>query len=369
MNYTEKVLKEALTFDDVLLIPAKSEVLPNMVSLNTRLTNKIRLNVPLMSAAMDTVTESKMAIAMAREGGIGVIHKNMPIAQQAEEVLRVKRSENGVIQDPFYLSPDNFVYEAEELMAKYRISGVPICKDGKLVGIITNRDMRFMTDFNVKISTVMTPEDKLVTAPVGTTLEEAKAILQRHRVEKLPLVDGKGQLAGLITIKDIEKSMQYPNSARDEQGRLLCAAAIGVTKDILDRAGALIDAGVDALVLDSAHGHSANIMKSIRLVKEHFPGIQLIAGNIATAEAARAAYMEARKEAEPTIDAFMALFGEMEDAGEPRQRGRGIPCPRPSRRLWPAERPPGPKNRAQYIKSIHPRARSTIKQYRNRRKP
>ncbi len=286
MNYTEKVLKEALTFDDVLLIPAKSEVLPNMVSLNTRLTNKIRLNVPLMSAAMDTVTESKMAIAMAREGGIGVIHKNMPIAQQAEEVLRVKRSENGVIQDPFYLSPDNFVYEAEELMAKYRISGVPICKDGQLVVIITNRDLRFMTDFNVKISTVMTPEDKLVTAPVGTTLEEAKAILQRHRVEKLPLVDGKGQLAGLITIKDIEKSMQYPNSARDEQGRLLCAAAIGVTKDILDRAGALIDAGVDALVLDSAHGHSANIMKSIRLVKEHFPGIQLIAGNIATAAAA-----------------------------------------------------------------------------------
>ncbi len=286
MNYAEKVLKEALTFDDVLLVPAKSEVLPNMVKLNTRLTNKIQLNVPLMSAAMDTVTESKMAIAMAREGGIGVIHKNMPIAQQAEEVQRVKRSENGVINDPFFLSPDNFVYEADALMGKYKISGVPICENDELVGIITNRDMRFMTDFNVKISTVMTPKEKLITAPRGTTLEEAKAILQQHRVEKLPLVDEDGKLAGLITIKDIEKSAQYPNSARDAQGRLLCAAAIGITNDVLDRAGALIDAGVDALVLDSAHGHSANIMKTIKLIKEHFPDIQLIAGNIATAEAA-----------------------------------------------------------------------------------
>ncbi len=286
MNYAEKIMKEALTFDDVLLIPAKSEVLPNAVSLSTRLTRKIKLNIPLMSAAMDTVTESKMAIAMAREGGIGVIHKNMPIAQQAEEVQRVKRSENGVINDPFHLSPDNYVYEADELMAKYRISGVPICKDGKLVGIITNRDMRFMTDFNVKISAVMTPEDKLVTAPVGTTLEQAKAILQRHRIEKLPLVDGEGRLSGLITIKDIEKSVQYPHSARDEQGRLLCAAAIGVTGDVLDRVDALVKAGVDALVLDSAHGHSANIMKTIKLVKEHYPEAQLVAGNIATAAAA-----------------------------------------------------------------------------------
>ncbi len=284
--YAEKILKEALTFDDVLLVPAKSEVLPNMVNLQTRLTNKIKLNIPLMSAAMDTVTESKMAIAMAREGGIGVIHKNMTIAQQAEEVQRVKRSENGVINDPFYLSPDNFVYEADQLMGKYKISGVPICENDELVGIITNRDMRFMTDFNVKISTVMTPKERLITAPVGTTLEQAKEILQKHRVEKLPLVDEKGKLAGLITIKDIEKSVQYPNSARDEQGRLLCAAAIGVTNDVLDRAGALIEAGVDALVLDSAHGHSANIFKTLKKVKEAFPGVQVIAGNIATAEAA-----------------------------------------------------------------------------------
>ncbi len=286
MNYAEKVLKEALTFDDVLLVPAKSEVLPNTVKLNTRLTNKIKLNVPLMSAAMDTVTESKMAIAMAREGGIGVIHKNMTIEQQAEEVQRVKRSENGVIHEPFFLSPDNFVYEADALMGKFKISGVPICENDKLVGIITNRDMRFMTDFNVKISTVMTPGERLITAPVGTTLEEAKIILQKHRVEKLPLVDENGKLSGLITIKDIEKAVKYPNSARDEQGRLLCAAAIGITNDVLDRAGALINAGVDVLVLDSAHGHSANIMKTIKLVKENFPGIQLIAGNIATAQAA-----------------------------------------------------------------------------------
>ena len=286
MSVAEKIVKEALTFDDVLLIPAKSEVLPNMVNLSTRLTRKIRLNIPLMSAAMDTVTESKMAIAMAREGGIGVIHKNMTIERQAEEVQRVKRSENGVINDPFYLSPDNYVYEADALMAKYSISGVPICESGRLVGIITNRDMRFMTDFNVKISTVMTPEDKLVTAPVGTTLEQAKAILQRHRIEKLPLVDGEGRLSGLITIKDIEKSVQYPNSARDAQGRLLCAAAIGITADVLDRVDALVHAGVDALVLDSAHGHSAHILKTIRLVKEHNPDVQLIAGNIATAAAA-----------------------------------------------------------------------------------
>ena len=286
MNYADKVLKEALTFDDVLLVPAKSDVLPNTVKLNTRLTNKINLNVPLMSAAMDTVTESKMAIAMAREGGIGVIHKNMTIEQQAEEVQRVKRSENGVIHEPFFLSPDNYVYEADALMGKFKISGVPICDGDALVGIITNRDMRFMTDFNVKISTVMTPKERLITAPVGTTLEEAKVILQKHRIEKLPLVDESGKLAGLITIKDIEKAVKYPNSARDEQGRLLCAAAIGITNDVLDRAGALINAGVDVLVLDSAHGHSANIMKTLKLVKEHFPDIQVIAGNIATAAAA-----------------------------------------------------------------------------------
>ncbi len=286
MDYGRRVIKEALTFDDVLLVPAKSNVLPNAVELSTRLTNKIKLNIPLMSAAMDTVTESKMAIAMAREGGIGVIHKNMTIEQQAEEVQRVKRSENGVINEPFFLSPDNFVYEADQLMGKYKISGVPICKEGRLVGIITNRDMRFMTDFNVKIETVMTPEERLITAPVGTTLEEAKVILQKHRIEKLPLVDQNGKLAGLITIKDIEKAVKYPNSARDAQGRLLCAAAIGITNDVLDRAGALINAGVDALVLDSAHGHSANIMKTLKLVKKTFPEIQVIAGNIATAAAA-----------------------------------------------------------------------------------
>ncbi|MBQ6824207.1 MAG: IMP dehydrogenase, partial [Clostridia bacterium] len=283
-----KILKEALTFDDVLLVPAKSEVLPNMVKLNTRLTNKIKLNVPLMSAAMDTVTESKMAIAMAREGGIGVIHKNMTIEQQAEEVMRVKRSENGVINDPFYLSPDNFVYEADALMGKYKISGVPIVEDDRLVGIITNRDMRFMTDFNVKISTVMTTEDRLITAPVGTTLEEAKVILQKHRVEKLPLVDENGKLSGLITIKDIEKAVKYPNSARDASGRLLCAAAIGTTSDVLERAAELVKAQVDVLVLDSAHGHSQNILNCIQKVKAAFPNTPLIAGNIATASAAQA---------------------------------------------------------------------------------
>ncbi|MCR5681069.1 MAG: IMP dehydrogenase [Clostridiales bacterium] len=283
---SNKIAYEGLTFDDVLLIPQKSEVLPSTVSLKTRLTNKITLNIPLMSAAMDTVTECEMAIAMAREGGIGVIHKNMPIEAQCDQVERVKRSENGVITNPFFLHPENYVYEADELMGKYKISGVPICDhEGHLVGIITNRDLRFMTDFNVKIDDVMTKEN-LITVPVGTTLVEARDILRRHKVEKLPIVDGDFKLRGLITIKDIEKADQYPNSAKDEQGRLLCAAAIGVTKDVTDRAGALLAAGADALVLDSAHGHSQNILNCIDKVKSAYPDAQLIAGNIATAEAA-----------------------------------------------------------------------------------
>ncbi len=286
MNFNEKFLKEGLTFDDVLLIPAKSEVLPADISLKTRLTNRITLNIPLMSSAMDTVTEAEMAIAMAREGGVGTIHKNMSIDRQAEMVDRVKRSENGVITNPIFLHPDNLVYEAERLMHKFRISGVPICDENKkLVGIITNRDMRFMVDFNVKISDVMTKEN-LVTAPEGTDLVQAQEILRHHRIEKLPIVDKDGILRGLITIKDIEKATKYPNSAKDTKGRLLCGAAIGVTKDVVDRAGALLDAGVDFLVLDSAHGHSANIIRSLSRVKEAYPEAQVIAGNIATAAAA-----------------------------------------------------------------------------------
>ena len=286
MNFNEKFLKEGLTFDDVLLIPAKSEVLPADISLKTRLTNRITLNIPLMSSAMDTVTEAEMAIAMAREGGVGTIHKNMSIDRQAEMVDRVKRSENGVITNPIFLHPDNLVYEAERLMHKFRISGVPICDENKkLVGIITNRDMRFMVDFNVRISDVMTKEN-LVTAPEGTDLVQAQEILRHHRIEKLPIVDKDGTLRGLITIKDIEKATKYPNSAKDAKGRLLCGAAIGVTKDVVDRAGALLDAGVDFLVLDSAHGHSANIIRSLSRVKEAYPEAQVIAGNIATAAAA-----------------------------------------------------------------------------------
>ena len=286
MNFNEKFGKEGLTFDDVLLVPAKSDVLPADICLKTRLTNKITLNIPLLSSAMDTVTESDMAIAMAREGGAGTIHKNMSIDKQAELVDRVKRSENGVITDPLFLHPDNYVYEAENLMHKFRISGVPICDENKkLVGIITNRDMRFMVDFNVRISEVMTKEN-LVTAPVGTTLVEAQEILRNHRIEKLPIVDEKGILRGLITIKDIEKATKYPNSAKDARGRLICGAAIGATQDVTDRAGALLAAGVDFLVLDSAHGHSANIIRSVARVKEAFPEAQVIAGNIATAEAA-----------------------------------------------------------------------------------
>lgn len=286
-NASIKFGKEGLTFDDVLLIPAESDVTPNMVSLGTKLADNLVLNIPLMTSAMDTVTESKMAIAVAREGGLGIIHKNMTIDQQADEVDRVKRSQNGVIGNPFYLSASNIVADADELMAKYKISGVPIVEDGKLVGIITNRDMRFISDFSMKISDVMT-KDNLVTAPDGTTLDEAQEILRRHKIEKLPLVDKDGRLKGLITIKDIEKAVKYPDRAIDAQGRLVCGAAIGVTDDVLDRAGALVDAQVDCLVLDSAHGHSKNIMKCLEKVKNKFPQITVIAGNVATAEGTEA---------------------------------------------------------------------------------
>lgn len=283
----DKFAKEGLTFDDVLLIPAESDVLPADVDLKSRLARDIVLNTPIMTAAMDTVTESRMAIAIAREGGIGVIHKNMGIEQQAQEVDRVKRSENGVIVNPFFLSPEHLVSDANDLMAKYRISGVPVCEDGKLVGILTNRDLRFMTDYSVPIKDVMTHEH-LVTSRVGTTLAEAKEILMKNKIEKLPLIDDEGYLRGLITIKDIEKAVQYPNSARDKGGRLLCAAAIGATADVLDRARALIEAQADALVFDSAHGHSMNILRSLAKVREAFPEVALIAGNVATAEGTRA---------------------------------------------------------------------------------
>ncbi|MBQ8503341.1 MAG: IMP dehydrogenase [Clostridia bacterium] len=287
MEYNSKFVKEGLTFDDVLLIPAESDVLPADVNLETQLTKGIRLNIPVMTAAMDTVTESRMAIAIAREGGLGVIHKNMSIEAQVQEVDKVKRSENGIITNPMFLAPDNYVYEAENLMHNYRISGVPICENGKLVGILTNRDLRFLSDYNIRISEVMT-KDNLVTGSEGTTLEEAKLILMKHKIEKLPLVDNNGMLKGLITIKDIEKAVQYPNSARDVKGRLLCAAALGATADVLDRAAPLAQAGVDAFVLDSAHGHSKNILKSVEKVKAAFPNVSLIAGNVATAEATKA---------------------------------------------------------------------------------
>ncbi|MBQ8378478.1 MAG: IMP dehydrogenase, partial [Oscillospiraceae bacterium] len=285
-NINNKFGKEGLTFDDVLLIPAKSSVTPNMIDLKTRLAGDIMLNTPIMTAAMDTVSESRMAIAIAREGGIGIIHKNMTIEQQVEEVDKVKRSENGVIVNPFSLTADKTVQEADELMGKYKISGVPIVDaNGKLEGILTNRDLRFITDFSIKIGDVMTKEN-LVTAPVGTDLAAAQNILMKHKIEKLPIVDENGYLKGLITIKDIEKTVQYPNSARDKNGRLLCGAAIGVTADVLDRAKALVEAQVDVLSLDSAHGHSANIIKCVKMIKEAFPNIPVIAGNIATAEAA-----------------------------------------------------------------------------------
>ena len=288
MELCEKFGKQGLTFDDVLLIPAESDVTPNMIELRTRLAGNVWLNNPIMTAAMDTVTEARMAIAIAREGGIGIIHKNMSIEQQADEVDKVKRSENGVIVNPFSLTENHLVSDANALMGKYKISGVPIVDNvGKLVGIITNRDMRFLSDYNGPISEVMT-KDHLITAPVGTTMEEAQAILRKHKIEKLPLVDEEGYLKGLITIKDIEKAVQFPNSARDEKGRLLCGAAIGITANVLERAHALVDAQVDVLVLDSAHGHSKNIMTTLKKVKEAFPHVPVIAGNIATAEAAEA---------------------------------------------------------------------------------
>lgn len=291
-NWDTKFLKKGYTFDDVLLIPAESHVLPNEVSLKTKLANNLTLNIPIITAAMDTVTDSKMAIAIARAGGLGVIHKNMSITEQAEEVRKVKRSENGVIIDPFFLTPDHKVSEAEELMQRYRISGVPIVEtlaNRKLVGIITNRDMRFISDYNAPISEHMTSEH-LVTAAVGTDLETAERILHEHRIEKLPLVDESGRLSGLITIKDIEKVIEFPHAAKDEFGRLLVAAAVGVTSDTFDRAEALFEAGADAIVIDTAHGHSAGVLRKIAEIRAHFPNRTLIAGNIATAEGARALY-------------------------------------------------------------------------------
>ncbi len=283
-----KFSKEGLTFDDVLLVPQASDFTPNEVDLKTKLTKDITLNIPLMSSAMDTVTESSMAIAMAREGGIGIIHKNMTIEQQAAEVDKVKRSENGVISNPFSLSKDHTLQDADDLMGRFKISGVPIVdNDNKLIGIITNRDLKFETDFTQKISEVMTSEN-LVTAPVGTTLPEAQKILSRAKVEKLPIVDGEGHLRGLITIKDIEKAVQYPNSARDKQDRLLVGAAIGVTTDALERVKAVVEAGVDIIALDSAHGHSKNIINKVKEIKAAFPDLPIIAGNIATGEAAEA---------------------------------------------------------------------------------
>lgn len=287
-SYAHRFTGEGLTFDDVLLVPGESEVLPADIDLSTYLTKKVRLNIPLMSAAMDTVTESRMAIALAREGGIGVIHKNMSIEAQAEQVDMVKRSENGVITNPFSLTVGHTLAEADALMGKFRISGVPIIDEGgTLIGIITNRDMKFEEDMSRRIDEVMTREN-LITAKEGTTLTEAKRILRQHKIEKLPIVDEAFRLKGLITIKDIEKALAYPHSAKDEAGRLLCAAALGVTEDVLDRAGALIAAGVDVLVLDSAHGHSKNIMRCVSMIKEKFPDIQLVAGNVATAAGTKA---------------------------------------------------------------------------------
>ena len=284
---SSRIVKEGLTFDDVLLIPQASNVLPNDVSLKTKLTDKVTLNLPLLSAAMDTVTESRMAIALAREGGMGFIHKNMSIEQQAIEVDRVKRSEHGVITDPFFLAPNQLVREAIALMEKYRISGVPITQDGKLVGILTNRDLRFESNYDQPISNVMTKEN-LVTAPVGTSLEEAKFILGKHRIEKLPIVDKDGYLKGLITIKDIEKSIQYPNSARDENGRLLVGAAVGVAGGTMERISALVDARVDVVTIDTAHGHSAGVLKRVEEIRSKFPNLTLVAGNVATAKATEA---------------------------------------------------------------------------------
>ena len=291
-KWETKFQKEGYTFDDVLLIPAESHVLPNDVDLRVQLAKNIRLNIPLISASMDTVTDATMAIAIARQGGLGVIHKNMSIAEQAEEVHKVKRSESGVIINPFFLTPSHKVQDAEDLMSKYRISGVPIVDDLEtrhLVGILTNRDLRFISDYSILIDEVMTKEH-LVTAPVGTSLKDAEAILQKHKIEKLPLVDDKGCLAGLITIKDIEKVIEFPNSAKDEHGRLLVAAAVGITSDTFERATALLDAGADAIVIDTAHGHSAGVIRKIKEIRETFPEATLIAGNVATAEGTRALF-------------------------------------------------------------------------------
>jgi len=283
-----QIIGEGITFDDVLLVPSYSQVIPNEVDLSTYLTKTIKLNIPMMSAGMDTVTEHLMAIAMARQGGIGIIHKNMSIEAQAEEVDKVKRSENGVITDPFSLTPEHTLADADELMGKFRISGVPIVEVGgkKLVGIITNRDLKFETDFTQKIKDCMTSKN-LVTAKEGVTLDEAKKILAKARVEKLPIVDDNFNLKGLITIKDIEKAIKYPNAAKDKQGRLLCGAAVGITANVLDRVAALVKAHVDVVVLDSAHGHSENVLRCVRMIKEAFPDLQVIAGNVATGEAAR----------------------------------------------------------------------------------
>lgn len=282
-----RIIGDGITFDDVLLVPSYSEVIPNQVDLTTYLTKKIKLNIPLMSAGMDTVTEHRMAIAMARQGGIGIIHKNMSIEEQAEEVDKVKRSENGVITDPFYLSPEHTLKDADELMGKFRISGVPITEGRKLVGIITNRDLKFEEDFSKKIKECMTSEH-LVTAKEGITMMEAKRILAKARVEKLPIVDDDFNLKGLITIKDIEKQIKYPDSAKDSMGRLLCGAAVGITANVLERVEALVNAKVDVIVLDSAHGHSANVIRCVKMIKEAFPEVQVITGNVATGDATRA---------------------------------------------------------------------------------
>ena len=282
-----KILKEGLTFDDVLLVPQASDVIPSQVSLKTTLTKGLELNIPLMSAAMDTVTEYALAIAMAREGGIGMIHKNMSIEDQALHVDKVKRSEHGVITDPFFLEPENLVKEATALMAKYKISGVPITKNGKLVGILTNRDLRFESNFDQPIENIMT-KDNLITAPIGTSLEEAQKILGKHRIEKLPLVDKEGNLKGLITIKDIEKAIQYPNSAKDANGRLLVGAAVGIAANTLERVAALVDAKVDVVTIDTAHGHSKNVIDVVKKIRAKYPNLPIIAGNVATADATEA---------------------------------------------------------------------------------
>ncbi|WP_035054910.1 IMP dehydrogenase [Carnobacterium pleistocenium] len=291
-NWETKFAKKGFTFDDVLLVPAESHVLPNEVDLSIQLANNIKLNIPIMSASMDTVTDSRMAIAMARQGGLGVIHKNMSIQQQADEVRQVKRSESGVILDPFFLTPTHSVSEAEHLMNRYRISGVPIVntmEERILVGILTNRDLRFVADYSIPIDEVMTKE-QLVTGPTGTSLKEAEHILQQHKIEKLPIVDKNGRLSGLITIKDIEKILEFPNAAKDSHGRLLVAAAVGITNDTFERTQALIDSEVDAIVVDTAHGHSAGVIRKIKEIREKFPNITLIAGNVATGEGTRALY-------------------------------------------------------------------------------